>query len=255
MLPWSTSSPEKPPFFHAFFRIAAKGPIRICQWKTVTGGYIVLSDAEIFWRIYRTKLINFLWMLEKQSIFTSWKIHQHSEYLSDYFVLSSLTSRVVFYLAQMFWHSLLGSFTSSFVLVGQLQKRMPLSVIIVVCYFVFLEDGGEILPGLRHSAQVPSWEWDSKCRSGCNRWALVLSVFPHAKRRNQYSISENGKGISLFQSFKLCIPFVFFKSSREMMHKRWAFQHLLFPSCVMQSCPPLSPATVLGDCVSENLWY
>lgn len=80
-------------------------------------------------------------MLEKQSVFTGCQIHQHSEYLSDYFVLSSLCLRVVFSLPQRFWHSLLGSFTSSFVLVGQVQKRMPLSVIIVVCYFVFLEDG------------------------------------------------------------------------------------------------------------------
>lgn len=99
-------------------------------------------------------------MLENRSIFTSFQIHQHSKYLNDYFVLSSLTLRVVFYLAQRFWHSLLGSFTLSFVLVGQLQKRMPPSVIIVVWYFVFLDDGW------LNSARLKTFSSDTFLRMG-----------------------------------------------------------------------------------------
>lgn len=111
------------------------GPIWICKWKVVLVGVVW---CFLMW--IQANISQSLWMLARQAYFMGLQCHQHSEYLDDSFVLSSLTLKVVSCLSSTEGLALFTFFTSSSFSMGQVQKRLPVSVRIVVWYYEFLED-------------------------------------------------------------------------------------------------------------------
>lgn len=95
-------------------------------------------------------------MLEKQSVFTSIQILQHSEYFSDYFCPLFIDFEGCYLSSTEFLAFFTWILYFVFSFSGTTAEENALSVIIVVWYVVFLEDGwlNSSRPG--HLAQIPS---------------------------------------------------------------------------------------------------